>query len=290
MKIWALMSNVDDILEKQGEAAFKQFPGISEPVLIDYLDVKIGTDQETEFYYKGQKLELPDAFWPMLSNTDAFVIENLLLNSGVKSLINMDEVAVARSKIATYQRLAQNGVRVPETIAFFNHPDKNSILEKFNYPFVMKPDNGFGGEGVALIHNEEELDAYLKNLKYGIAYMAQEYISTSRGKDLRVIFLNGEIIRASVRSAQDPNEFRSNIHVGGKYLSYELDEKTKQLCEKVAGLFDLPMIGLDLMFGEDEFVFAEVNAFPGLTTILHKLTEAEQIIIKKFQEKNGGDK
>lgn len=288
MRVWALISNVDDVLKKYGENAFRMFPGGVEPILIDYIDARVVTGEQLEIRYKGEKLELPDAFWPMISNTDAFAIENLLLGAGVPSVIDLKEVAVARSKLATYQRLANQGIRVPKTVAFFNHPDKKAILDRMDYPFVVKPDNGFGGEGVALVHNEEELDAYLEKLQYGVAYMAQEYIATSRGRDLRVILLDGEILRASVRSARDPKEFRSNIHQGGEYLSYELTEADIALCKKVAGMFDLPMIGLDLMFGDGEFVFAEVNAFPGLTTMLDKLEKAVNLVVGKFQAKQEG--
>ena len=288
MKIWALLSNVDDILEAYGEEALKRDNSVFETILIDYVDIKIENDADLKIFHKGEEIALPDAFWPMISNTDSFALENLLLNAGVKSVIDLGEVAVARSKVATYQRLAANGIRVPASVVFFNHPDKAAILEKLNYPFVVKPDSGFGGEGVTLIHSESELDAYLSGLKYGTAYIAQEYIATSRGKDVRVIILDGEYLYSSMRSATDPNEFRSNVHVGGELIEYDIDAPTLEMCKKAAGLFNLPLIGLDLMFGDGEFVLAEVNAFPGL--FHDNMEKAARVVLEKFLSANGANR
>lgn len=264
MKIWCLVSNVDDYIEKFGEKFInKKWDGF-DLIFIDYSSIEIGTGERPAFFCMGKKLELPDAFWLWTGNTDARVIEHLLISCGIKSISNLEEQNVVRSKVATYNRMAAAGLRVPRTLVFFNHADRDMIKEKFSFPFVIKPDNGFGGEGVALIHNDEELESYLADLKYGVAYMAQEYISTSRGRDVRVVMLNGECFHCYIRQAGDPDEFRSNIHTGGSRVAYELDDETKEMCRKAAALFDLKVIGLDLMFGEDGFVFSEANSFPGL--------------------------
>ncbi len=280
MRIWGLLSNVDDILQAHGDGAFKQQSEVFETLLIDYIDIEIGDGRNLKVYYKGEEKPLPNAFWPMLSNTDSFALENLLLGAGVKSVLNMQEVAVARSKIATYQRLAANGVRVPASVVFFNHPHKTAVLQKMRYPFVVKPDSGFGGEGVTLINTEAEFDAYLAKLQYGTAYVAQEYIATSRGKDVRVILLNGEYLYSSMRSATNPDEFRSNVHVGGELLEYKIDGPQLAFCKKVAALFDLPLIGLDLLLGDGEFVLAEVNAFPGLFP--ENMAKVAKAVLKPF--------
>lgn len=283
MKVWALLSNVDDILQAYGEQMLRNSNEMFETLLIDYIDIEIRGGTDLRVFYKGEALPLPDAFWPMLSNTDSFALENLLLNAGVKSVLNMGEVAVARSKIATYQRLAANGIRVPASVVFFNHPNKASILEKTRFPFVVKPDSGFGGEGVRLIGSEAELDEYIAKLQYGTAYVAQEYIAASRGKDVRVILLDGEYLYSSMRSATDPGEFRSNVHVGGELIDYKIDGAELELCKRIAALFDLPLIGLDLLLGEGEFVIAEVNAFPGLFP--KNLAKAGKVILDKFLAK-----
>lgn len=280
MRIWALISNVDDIV---GQYGFRIFDDMSlhpwyEVLLVDYADLTISTEDGFSVWSRGKKLELPDAFWPMLTNTDAFCLEHMLIEAGCKSILNLEEVAVARSKLRTYQRLAANGIRVPRTVAFFTHPDRELITSSFKYPFVVKPDNGYGGAGVALIEDEAALDEYLSHLDPGVVYIAQEYISSSRGRDLRVIYFQDEFLYAVQRQASDPEEFRSNAHVGGSITPFEPDEHTKDLCARIAGLFDLPLLGIDLLFGDGEFVVTEVNAYPGMTDDAFKKKVAEGVI------------
>lgn len=264
MKIWGLVSNVDDILEQYGKKALERPNEVYDLILIDYASIDIETKENLRVSVMGEEQELPDAFWSMTSNTDSYIIPQLLMNHGVESLINPEAEKTARSKVITYDILAKAGFKVPKSVVFFNHADKEKLVNTFGYPFVIKPDNGFGGEGVELIHNEKELDEYLDTLKYGVSYVAQEYISTSRGTDIRVVVLNNKVIYSMQRKAGDPNEFRSNVHQGGSVSEFEIDEETKKMCEDVSKLFDLPVVGLDLMIGEDGYVFAEVNSFPGV--------------------------
>lgn len=265
MKIWCMVSNVDSHVRKYGKALLDRGDKAYQLVVLDYASLEIQTGEaEPAFYCMGERLELPDAFWVWTSNTDTRVVENVLLACGAKSIVNLHEQDVARSKIATYHRLAAAGIRVPRTFVFFNHVERDQITAQFAYPFVIKPDNGSSGQGVALIGNDEELDAYLADLKPGVAYMAQEYVATSRGRDLRVVMLNGECLMSFVRQSTNEDEFRSNLHLGGKIVDFEPDEQTKELCRKVAALYDLPVLGLDLMFADDGFVLTEVNSYPGL--------------------------
>lgn len=285
MKIWMLLANIDDALKAVGDSLLdSRYEGVVS-VPIDYIDMLVDTNQQLKVYYKGKEIELPDMFWPAMTNTDLFVVEKLLINAGVKCALNLDEVAVAKSKIATYQRLASNGIRVPKTLVFFTHPDKNVILDSFDYPFVMKPDNGFGGVGVSLIHNEAELDDYLSKQVQGVAYMAQEYISTSFGKDVRVVMLEGELYYSAMRDSNNPDEFRSNMHQGGKMKEFPIDDDTKAFCKKIASLFDLPILGLDLLFGDGEYILVEVNAFPGMGKDFDITYRAHKVLIDGFKEK-----
>lgn len=83
------------------------------------------------------------------------------------------------------------------------------------------------------------------------------------------------------RHASNPDEFRSNVHVGGTTQEKTLTEEEKVFCEKVASIFDLPIIGLDLMIGDGEYVLAEVNAFPGMPG--RKMMDAYASVIDDFK-------
>lgn len=270
MNMWVLLSNVEKDIEKRElaggtNAEYLKIVDQIKVIRVEKMKIIMNKDHGTTFVYDGKEVEAPDIFWPMISNSDGYTLERMLLRAGAKCFVDLDERAASRSKILTYQRLSDAGIRVPRTVAFFGKPDLQQILKELDYPFVIKPDNGFGGQGVELIHSEAEFEEYVKGFTPGIMYVAQEYVATSKGRDVRVIMVKGRYRWSSMRQAGNSEEFRSNIHVGGSYKEFEIDEKTEKMCEKVAGLFNLPLLGIDLMFGEDEFVVTEVNSFPGLS-------------------------
>ncbi len=262
-KPYTLFSNVDDLLEKYGDHIFDNGDKLFDPMVIDFLHMSIESGQKLKLRYRGKEIDIPESFWPSVSNTDGLIVERLLIAAGSKCLIDIDEVAATRSKIITYGRLAAKGIRIPKTLVFFHHTDREYILENLQPPFIVKPDNGFGGTGVELIHDEKEFDEFLSNVKPGIAYIAQEYISTSFGRDVRVVMLNGKYFYSAMRNSNNPDEFRSNVHQGGEMTDYPIDKETEALCEKVASLFNLPILGIDLLIGDNEYVVVEVNATPG---------------------------
>lgn len=286
MKILALVASQDSTIEDvkaNGRRQMQALIGKDKEVLFcEYSTIEICRNGELAITCLGEKMEKPDYFWPLLGSTDGFILENMFQDAGIPSILNLRELQVARSKIATYQRLAQNGVRVPDTMVFFKDSDSQTLIRRFGYPFVVKPDSGFGGIGVELIHNEQELKDYFATLSYGQAYVAQEYIATSKGRDIRVVVLHGRYYYSMERHASNPDEFRSNVHVGGTTQEKILTAEEKAFCEKVASLFDLPIIGLDLMIGDGEYVLAEVNAFPGMPG--GKMIDAYASVIEHFME------
>ena len=282
MKLWCLLSSIDDLLGWIGEKFLVEaMPGFKK-IPIDYVNALVDGEGELKVYFRGKKLELPDMFWPAVSNTNTFSLEKLLVDAGVKCAINLDEVIVARSKIATYRRLSKNGIRVPKTMVLFSHSNKASILEQFDYPFVMKPDNSTDGKDVKLINNEKELDAYISKQTYGVAHMAQEYISTSFGKDMRVVMLYGKLYYSAIRNSDNPDEFRSNVYYGGSTNGCPIDDDTEKFCEKIASLFDLPLLGINLLFGQGEYVVVEVNPFPEMYPEIGK--KAYKTLINNFNK------
>ncbi len=269
MKIWILLSNVEDDIEQyasmgKGKPEYEKILQNIKVIQVEKMNVSMSADGGTKFIYDGEEIEAPDVFWPMITNSDAYILERMLLRTGAKSLIDLDEKAASRSKILTYQRLADAKIKAPKTVAFFGEPDKEHILQEFEYPFIIKPDNGFGGKGVELIKSEEEFDEYIKGITPGIMYVVQEFITTSKGKDVRVVMVKGKYYWSIMRQAGNDDEFRSNVHAGGSFKEYPIDKETEELCEKIAALYKLPILGVDLMFGKDGFIVTEVNSFPGL--------------------------
>lgn len=291
MNVWILTPAGEDAFYiEQGETDGLDYmhllPGL-QVIMVDEVQVELACGQPTRYRYRGEEVEKPDYFWSTVANTDSFLLERVLLADGVKSVNKLSEVAVARSKTLTYQRLAAAGVPMARTLAFFRGTPKSSLTEAFDFPFVVKADGGFGGTSVRLIEDDDALDAFMDSMEAGCAYNAQEYIAASKGRDLRVVLVEGEVAGCVQRRAANADEFRSNVHLGGSMDSVEISPEVEAFAKKVAGLFDLPFIGLDFLYAGDTadagLVVAEVNAFPG-TLVGQDLLRAAKSIFGKLPE------
>ena len=59
------------------------------------------------------------------------------------------------------------------------------LIKEIGLPMVIKPDDGYGGEGIELIHTRDALEMTMARLsKSGSRMLAQEYIATSKGTDV----------------------------------------------------------------------------------------------------------
>ena len=95
-----------------------------------------------------------------------------------------------------------------------------------------------------------------------IQLIFQKFIANSKGRDLRVFVVEGEVIACMERRAADGG-FKANFSQGGAVEEYPIDEAGKELAIKVANVLDIQVAGIDLLFTEDGFTVCEANTFPG---------------------------
>ncbi|MFN3188515.1 MAG: RimK family alpha-L-glutamate ligase [Candidatus Paceibacteria bacterium] len=94
------------------------------------------------------------------------------------------------SKLTPYQNRVGNVNFVPTYFFNKNHADINHIQSIIPYPLILKPQTGFYGQGVALIHDEQEFKDYLGTTQEE-NLMAQEYISDITD-EFRVVVVGGK--------------------------------------------------------------------------------------------------
>lgn len=148
---------------------------------------------------------------------------------------------------------------------------KESSTEKM----IMKPLNGFGGQGVIVVEKTAQqnfrslLDFYIGSGN-GNYVILQEYVDGADQGDVRILMLNGEPIGAMRRIPAD-NDLRSNIHAGGQEVKHILSKDEKALCSALGpqlvrdGLY---FVGLDVICGK----LIEVNVLsPGGITRINRL-------------------
>jgi len=195
------------------------------------------------------------------------LLANFLKNSGIPVFNDPDVIETCDNKAIQYLELSKQGIAMPETIiapkVYPNFTIKDSgyyeqVLERLGLPMVIKEGHGSFGMKVYLIETEEQFYEKTDELR-GIDYVFQEFIATSRGRDIRVNIVGGEIVAAMYRHSE--TDFRANITNGGVATVIELTDQQKALAIQAAHAVGAEFAGVDLLFGDNEEpLVCEVNA------------------------------
>ena len=142
----------------------------------------------------------------------------------------------------------------PRTRVFYGKRQKKSIPHHFTFPFIAKVPRGSAlGRGVYLIHNDADLRDYLEQVSP--AYV-QEYLPIDR--DIRVVVIGSHIVHAYWRIAP-PNEFRSNLALGGRISLESIPKGALDLALRVARACRWDDVGIDICEHNDQFYILEAN-------------------------------
>lgn len=161
----------------------------------------------------------------------------------------------------------------PRTRVFYGNRQKKSILDHFTYPFIAKIPRGSAlGRGVYLIHNEKELSEYLEQVSP--AYI-QQYLPIDR--DLRLVVIGSRIVHAYWRISP-PDEYRSNVAVGGRISLEAIPEKARDLALQVARVCCWDDVGIDICEHNGRFYILEANMKYGKEGFRQAGLDYEQIM------------
>ena len=220
----------------------------------------------------------------------------LLESKGLRLFNSASAVENCDDKMLTYLALLNQNVCVAKSIpaplcytrdAKVEEKFLSYVAETLGFPLVAKKSFGSFGMGVRLIHGMPELRECAQNFLYE-PHFFQQYVQTSKGRDVRVIVIGGKAIAAMERRAQE-GEFRSNIELGGEGHKIELSSAQRQTAEKAAQALGLDYCGVDILYGEQPIV-CEVNSnafFEGLeqTTGCNVAASYADYILKTMQKR-----
>lgn len=180
------------------------------------------------------------------------------------------------NKAKQYIELAARSIPMPKTIVApkvypaFSIRESGyfeRVLATFGLPMIIKEGHGSFGMKVYLIDTEEAFYDKVESLR-GVDFVFQEFMASSRGRDIRVNVVGGEVIAAMYRHSE--TDFRANITNGGKASPVELTEVQRVLALQAANAVGAEFAGVDLLFGLDEEpLVCEVNAAAHIRNILH---------------------
>lgn len=194
---------------------------------------------------------------------------SLLDKTGIRLFNRHEAILVCDDKMETHIRLSGQGISMPDTIGGLLCYREDASLEeamsrieliekKLGYPCVIKECYGSLGAKVYLADNRDQLLTLMEKVKLK-SHLFQKMISSSRGRDVRVIVIGGKAICGMKRTSQ--TDFRSNIELGGVPEQIELPRAFIDISEKVADVLNLDYCGIDLLHGENgEPIVCEVNS------------------------------
>lgn len=209
-----------------------------------------------------------------LKNFDACIyldkdkyVSEMIEKSGLKLFNSHRAMTVCDDKTSTYIALSGSGVKMPKTLSGLlcyveNAEIKPNTIDKIEaelgYPLVVKESFGSLGKGVYKAVNRQNLIELMNKVKLKPHHF-QQFISSSFGKDVRVICVGGKVVCSMVRTSK--TDFRSNVELGGVGSKFDLPIAFKETAERVAQVLELDYCGIDLLFGEnDQPIVCEVNS------------------------------
>jgi ribosomal protein S6--L-glutamate ligase len=226
--------------------------------------------------YKGKEVTDVDVVIPRiaasLTKYGSSIVRQFEMQS-VPTVSSSIAISRTRDKLRSMQILAKAAVGIPKTVVARDASDLDDMLEQVGgAPVIIKVARGTHGNGVVLAETRKAALAVMQAFYVeGVSFIVQEFIAESAGVDIRAFVVNGKIIAGMLRQSLD-DDFRSNLHQGGKGISVELTARERATALKAAKSMGLSVCGVDMMRSERGPLVLEVNASPGFA--IEKVTGA----------------
>ncbi len=238
------------------------------PLLIDPWKclLRVGPDGE-RMTYRGRAFPHLDVVLPRIGATiedyEMAVVKQLELMA-IPLVNGFDSIAKSRDKFSCLQVLASYGIPVPRSIVVTDCRNLVKLIRHLNGPpVIVKLLRGRQGTGVTLAESHQAVEFVLNNLSgFGDAALLQEFIEESRGRDIRVLVVGGEVKASMVRQSRG-GDFRSNIHLKGVGGEIELSDEHREIAIQSAEALGLDVAGVDMLESKGGPMVLEVNYSPG---------------------------
>ncbi|MCB9359224.1 RimK family alpha-L-glutamate ligase [Candidatus Woesearchaeota archaeon] len=242
---------------------------------VDHLDIKsieVDISNKPIILYKGKPIKHYDCIFAKGSYKFAMALRALTdvtksYNKSVYVPYEADSYTVGHDKILTHLKLLHNQVPTPLTYIASSPEAGKQILEKMNYPIIMKIPSGTQGKGVMFADSFASASSMLDTLTtLRQPFLIQEFVETD-STDLRVFVVGNKIVAAMKRIGKK-DEKRANIHAGGVGQAIIPTEEVKRIALKTAKAVGAEICGVDILDSRLKGpLVIEVNLSPGLQGI-----------------------
>ncbi|MGM5484768.1 MAG: ATP-grasp domain-containing protein [Nanobdellota archaeon] len=260
------------------EAMRKYFDEV-EDVNLKEIEINLGA-KKNSVLYRGEPLGEYDCVYLKGSFRYAPVLRSIasLLPEKTYTPIQSSAFTIGHDKLLTHQVLQVAGVPMPETYIASTMEAAKRMLEKVNYPIVLKFPQGTQGKGVMFAESFASANSVLDALNaLNQPFIIQEYIDTN-GTDTRAFVVGDKVVAAMKRKSSGMDK-RSNLHSGGAGEPCELDNYTKKVALDAAKALGADICGVDILTSVAGPKVIELNLSPGLQGIVKstKIDVADKI-------------
>lgn len=198
-------------------------------------------------------------------------------------------IMICEDKNLTHLKLIEAKLPIPATALVPTEEMLEIAHRKVGgkFPVVVKILNGTQGRGVFIANDMKSLKSTLQAMWAvgdDVEMMLQKFIKSEF--DVRIHVLGDKVIGCMKREVIK-DDFRSNVHLGGKPSKYKPSKEVQQLAIKAAKAVKCKWVGVDIMFDQrgNPYIL-EVNASPG-TDGIEEVTKDD--IVQKVLDymKNG---
>ena len=260
--------------------------GLTEPEL---KPVKITSeDLDVMFIRNDPSVDREDRPW---AQSAGVIFGKIAVRNGVIVLNDPDALHNALNKM--YFQHFPELVR-PRTIITRNVDDVRRFYDECKQKIVLKPLQGSGGKDVFMVKGKEaaNLDQIVEAISRNGFVIVQEYLPAATEGDTRMFVVNGRPLEregkiACFQRVNEGDDFRSNMHAGGRPQKAEVTDDMLKLAEALRpkiiedGLF---MIGLDIVGDK----LMEINVFsPGgmMSSSIQQDTNFFPAVIEAIEKK-----
>lgn len=184
----------------------------------------------------------------VINRSNDYAIAKYYESMGIKVFNSCEFTRLANDKQLCYDFMEKNGIEILPT-------------RYKKTPFVKKPRDSHGGNGVIMCYDKKEYDENS---------VCQKPADTL-GRDLRCWIIGDEIITSILRTSD--TDFRSNYCLGGNAVPYTLNDRETQLIKKIITLvkpFGAYYYGADFLFDNGKLIFNELEDTVGARMVYDK--------------------
>ncbi|MBQ1566327.1 MAG: RimK family alpha-L-glutamate ligase [Erysipelotrichaceae bacterium] len=244
--------------------SFRRFLEEAENLDIDLREIGVAdcTIINGKVYFKGELLPERD-FAIVRYYVPAFT--EALCRLVKKQYNNTEIIARFRNKYNQISSIKSDYFKQPKSILGSASTDYEFLQSKLGLPFIAKGLESYGGQQIFLIRNIFDYDSLKFYFNDAKEFLYQQFISESRGEDIRIFVVKGETVAAMQRTSD--GDFRSNHSLGGSSARVEISDELRNIGMDIFKQTGIDFVGVELLKGSDGLYFCEINTVPGFESL-----------------------